>query len=55
MVQIVVGRCPKCGGTIESATGLRGRFCAIGHDVTPYVYVDNYFETFEDSLKDVSP
>jgi hypothetical protein len=52
-IQVVVGRCPTCGATTESAEGLAGLKCARGHQPTAYDPQDTYYEdeakTWEES------
>jgi hypothetical protein len=45
-LQIVVGRCPRCGGSTENAEreGLDGLKCARGHEPTDYEPFETYYE-----------
>lgn len=53
-VQVVVGRCPRCGATTESAdpAGLDGLLCGRHYPMEQYEPVDTYYEdeakTWED-------
>lgn len=53
-VQVVIGRCPICGSTTESADddGLESRRCAAGHEESRYVPADVYYEEESETWRD---
>jgi regulator of RNase E activity RraB len=43
-MQIVIGRCPRCGASTESAEGLEGLYCARDHEPAAYEAWGTYYE-----------
>lgn len=56
-VQILVGKCPRCGATRDAAPdpiqpGMDGLLCGQGHEAVQYEVYDSYYMTREELAED---